>query len=298
MSRINEIVSTADARRIYDSLQPRQDSGWNYRLRKFGMFLLGLLAAIAFFFPLYWLIMIALTSQALIGREPSILITDPSIFNFVTVWYQSDILVLFANSLIITIIAVVGNLVLCSFIAYSLTRDFHGKRGLEILLVAAMLVPFQTSIIPAFLVTRELGLLNSRLGVALPFTVSVIIILILASAFRSVPQSLVDSARMDGASELYIIFGVFWPLSRPALATTAILSFVWMWNEYMWPLVVISSPSNRPLPLGLAEFQSTLAGEFALQYAYVILITLPVIVMFLLLQRQFIRSIAQSALKE
>jgi ABC-type glycerol-3-phosphate transport system permease component len=183
-------------------------------------------------------------------------------------------------------------------VAYALTRDFHGRSAVEILLVVGMLIPFQTSIIPAFIVTRELGLLNTHLGMALPYSAAIINILILTTAFRAVPESLIESARMDGASELYIIFGVFWPLSKPALATNVILSFVWMWNAYLWPLVVVSDPMLSPLPLGLAEFQSSLTGSYALQYAFAIMVILPIVVLFLLMQKQFIRSVATSALKE
>jgi ABC-type glycerol-3-phosphate transport system permease component len=298
MSAINEFFRTRDL-----SLFSIQIKQWlaldrRERLRQAGLFTVALLVTALFFFPFYWLIKIALTSANLYSGTPTLLLEDPNLFNFVQVWYRAEYGQYLMNSAILTVIAIGGNLIFNSLVAYALTRDFHGRSAVEILLVVGMLIPFQTSIIPAFIVTRELGLLNTHLGMALPYSAAIINILILTTAFRAVPESLIESARMDGASELYIIFGVFWPLSKPALATNVILSFVWMWNAYLWPLVVVSDPMLSPLPLGLAEFQSSLTGSYALQYAFAIMVILPIVVLFLLMQKQFIRSVATSALKE
>jgi ABC-type glycerol-3-phosphate transport system permease component len=298
MSAINEFFRTRDL-----SLFSIQIKQWlaldrRERLRRAGLFTVALLVTALFFFPFYWLIKIALTSANLYSGAPTLLLEDPNLFNFVQVWYRAEYGQYLMNSAILTVIAIGGNLIFNSLVAYALTRDFHGRSAVEILLVVGMLIPFQTSIIPAFIVTRELGLLNTHLGMALPYSAAIINILILTTAFRAVPESLIESARMDGASELYIIFGVFWPLSKPALATNVILSFVWMWNAYLWPLVVVSDPMLSPLPLGLAEFQSSLTGSYALQYAFAIMVILPIVVLFLLMQKQFIRSVATSALKE
>ena len=297
MSAINELARIRDLLLLSGKLKNWLALGRSERLRKVSLFFVGLLVTALFFFPFYWLIKIALTSANLFSGAPSLLLNDPNIFNFVEVWYRADYVQYLTNTLILTVIAVFGNLIFNSFVAYALTRDFHGRGLVEVMLVVGMLIPFQTGIIPAFIVTRELGLLNTHLGIALPYSAAIINILILTTAFRSVPESLIESARMDGASELYIIFGVFWPLSKPALATNVVLAFVWMWNAYLWPLVVVSDPALRPLPLGLAEFQSSLSGSYALQYAFAIMVILPIVAVFLLMQRQFIRSVANSALK-
>jgi ABC-type glycerol-3-phosphate transport system permease component len=298
MSQINEFFRRQDFTLFGERIKRWTLLDRSEQLRKIGLFVVSLLVTAVFFFPFYWLLKIALTSANLYSGAPSLLLEDPNLFNFVEVWYRADYATYLMNSITLTVIAIVGNLVFNSLFAYSLTLDFHGRSFVEVVLVVGMLVPFQTSIIPAFLVTQELGLLNTHLGVALPYAAAIINILILTTSFRSVPDSLIESARMDGASELYIIFGVYWPLSKSALATNVILSFVWMWNAYLWPLVVISDPSLRPLPLGLAEFQSTLSGSYALQYAFAIMVILPIVILFLLMQKQFIRSVATSALKE
>lgn len=298
MSVINEFFRIRDLSLFSEQIKQWLALDRRERLRRAGLFTVALLVTALFFFPFYWLIKVALTSANLYSGAPTLLLEDPNLFNFVQVWYRAEYGQYLMNSVILTVIAIGGNLIFNSLVAYALTRDFHGRSAVEILLVVGMLVPFQTSIIPAFIVTRELGLLNTHLGMALPYSAAIINILILTTAFRSVPESLIESARMDGASELYIIFGVFWPLSKPALATNVILSFVWMWNAYLWPLVVVSDPMLRPLPLGLAEFQSSLTGSYALQYAFAIMVILPIVVLFLLMQKQFIRSVATSALKE
>ena len=298
MSAINELIRGRDLSLFGDQLKRWLALNRSEQIRHVSLFLVALLVSALFFFPFYWLIKIALTSVNLYSGTPSLLLEDPNLFNFVQVWYRADYTQYLLNSVTLTIIAIAGNLIFNSLVAYALTRDFYGRSVVETLFVVGMLVPFQTSILPAFIVTRELGLLNTHLGVALPYAASVINILILTTSFRNVPDSLIESARMDGASEIYIIFGIFWPLSKPAIATNVILSFVWMWNSYMWPLVVISEPSLRPLTLGLAEFQSTLSGSYALQYAFAIMVILPIVVVFLLMQKQFIRSVATTALKE
>lgn len=298
MSQINEFFRRQDFALFGERIKQWTLLDRSEQLRKIGLFVVSFLITVVFFFPFYWLIKIALTSANLYSGAPSLLLEDPNLYNFVEVWYRADYATYLMNSATLTVLAIVGNLIFNSFVAYALTRDFHGRSFVETMLVVGMLIPFQTSIIPAFIVTRELGLLNTHLGVALPYAAAIINILILTTSFRSVPDSLIESARMDGASELYIIFGVFWPLSKPALATNVILSFVWMWNAYLWPLVVVSDPSLRPLTLGLAEFQGTLSGAYALQYAFAIMVILPIIILFLLMQRQFIRSVATSALKE
>lgn len=298
MSERNELLRGRDFRLLSNRIKEWMYLDKSERIRRVALFTTALLTAVVFFFPFYWLIKIAFTSENLYQGAPSLLLKDPNLYNFVDVWFRISYRQFFKNSIIVTAIAVGGNLILNSFAAYALTRDFHGRRLVEVLLVAGMLIPFQTSIIPAFLVTKELGLLDTHLGMALPYSAAIINILVLTNSFRSVPDSLINSARMDGASELYIIFGIYWPLSKPALATNVILSFVWMWNAFLWPLVVVSSPSLQPLPLALAEFQSTLSGAFALQYAFAIMVILPIVVLFLLLQKQFIRSVVTSALKE
>jgi len=295
--RINEFVTLRDfdLRRGVDRIRENPMEFY----KRTGFFLLALFLGILFVFPFYWLLKVALTwpAASLYGGTPSLAIQNPSVYNFVRVWYSIPFVDYLATSLIVTSIAVVSQLLFCSLAAYGLSMDFYGKRYVWAYIIAAMMIPFQTIFLPDYLVTQQLGLVNSYEGLAIVVAVSVVNILVLHDSFTSIPDSMVEAARLDGASELYVLFGVYWPLSKPALATTVILSFIFSWNSYLWPLIVVQDAQYTPLPLGLAEFQSQMSGNFALQYAFALMVLVPVLVVFLLLQRQFIRSAVLGSIK-
>lgn len=289
---INELLNRNDFR------FPSGDS-WNELYRKIGLLAIGLVLGVIFAFPFYWLLKVAISwpSESLYGGAPSLAIENPSLFNFVKVWHSIPFLTYFLNSVIVTTIAIASQLLFCSLAAYALTLDIYGKKYLLSFMIVAMLIPFQTIFLPDFLITQELGLITSYPGLAIVVAVSVINILVIHNSFASIPTDLTDAARLDGASELYILFGVYWPLSKPALSTVTILSFIFSWNSFLWPLVAVKDQAFTPLPLGLAKVSNQMSGDFALQYAFAIMVLLPVLVIFLLLQRQFIRSAVLGSLK-
>lgn len=300
MSKINEQFNQADLRTVLNRVAIHRSENRAEFASRAPYFLLALVASVLFFFPFYWLFKVAVTwpVQSLYGGNPSFVLESLELYNFVRVYYEIPFPTYLFNSFVITGLAVGGSLITNSLAAYSLTKDFYGKKWVMGFLIAALMIPYYVTVIPAFLVTNELGLLNTHLGVALPFMTFIIGTLILKNSFESVPDSMIEAARLDGASEAYILFGVLWPLAKPALATNVILSFVYAWNSYLWPLVVINERLMQPLPLALANFTTRFDGNFALQYAFAILVLVPVIVMFLLLQRQFVRSVVQSSVKE
>lgn len=300
MSRADRVVEKNDLEALFARL-----AFWRARdraelLEQSIYFALASLLGLVFFFPFYWLLKVAASwpPTNLYSGQPSLGIENPSYYNFVEVFFAIPFPQFLLNSLIIVSLAIVGNLIFNSLAAYALTMDFHGKRGVQLILITAMMIPFQTTIIPAFLVTQELGLVNTHLGIVLPLATIIINILILVASFEAVPESILESARLDGASELYILFGVYWPLSKPALATNVILSFVFAWNAFLWPLIIVRDQAMEPLPLALANFQTQFQGNFALTYAFSIMVVLPIVVMFLLLQRQFIESVVMTSVKE
>lgn len=274
---------------------------WNRRiLKKTGLFLGTGFLALVYLFPFYWLLMIAVRwpTRGLFSDTPDLIVTDFSVVNFVRVIESIPLQTYLEVSVVMSVIVIVVQLFFCSITAYAMTFDFYGKNFAWLFIIAAMLIPFQTIFLPQALITSSLGLTNTYPGLTIVFFVGVLNILILYNAFSSIPESIRESAKMDGASDLYILFGLYWPLSKPAVATVSILAFVWAWNNYLWPLVVVRDTNRTPLPLALAEFQSTLAGDFALQYAFAIIVMLPIIVVYALLQNQFIKSVVTSSLKQ
>ena len=164
--------------------------------------------------PFYWVMKTAITNENIYAYPPHLLPREPHPFNFVDVWYLIPFPRYLLNSVIVSALAVAGNLVLNAMAGYALTRPFPGRRAVLLLLLSCMLIPFQATIIPAYLITAQLGLLNTYLGLALPILSTIICIFIFKSAFEAVPRSLIDAARIDGLGEWRIIARVLLPLCR------------------------------------------------------------------------------------
>jgi len=300
MSRINGTFARVDARLLLRRISFWRAADREELLTRMGYFCLAAVLGIVFAFPLYWLVKISVMwpSANLYGGVPSLGIENPSLANFVKVIFEVDFDQYFLNNVFIAGLVVAANLVFNSFAAYGLTLDFRGRRLAQGFLLANMMIPAQTVIIPAFLVSQQLGLLNTRLGVVLPLAIIIINIFILYTSFDAVPESIIESARMDGASELYIIFGVYWPLSKAALAANVILAFVFAWNTYIWPLLIITDQELMTITQGLAAFQGSYRGQFGLMYAFTFMAVIPIVLVFLLLQKQFIQSAVMGSIKE
>ena len=247
--------------------------------------------------PFYWVLKTAITNENIYAYPPSVLPRDPHLFNFVDVWYLIPFPRYLANSIIVSAIAVVGNVVFNALAAYALTRPFPGRRAVLALFLSCMLIPFQATIIPAYLITGKLGLLNTYLGLAFPMLSTIVCIFVFKAAFEAVPRSLVDAARIDGLAEWRIIFRVLLPLSKPAIATNVILSFIWSWNNFLWPLLITRDPLMQTLPLGLARFLSYLEDTTGALYAFAVMVLAPSILVFLMAQKEFIRGLTSGATK-
>ena len=247
--------------------------------------------------PFYWVVKTAVTDENIYAYPPRLLPQDPHPYNFVDVWYLIPFPRYLLNSAIVSLLAVTGNLVLNAMAAYALTRPFPGRRWVLLLLLSCMLIPFQATIIPAYLVTARLGLLNTYLGLALPILSTIVCIFIFKSAFEAVPRSLIEAARIDGLSEWRIIARVLLPLSRAAIATNVVLAFIWSWNSFMWPLIVTRDADMQTLPLGLARFLSYQEDTTGALYAFCIMVLAPGLLLFLLAQKEFVQGLTSGATK-
>ena len=247
--------------------------------------------------PFYWVIKTAITNENIYAYPPGLLPRNPHLFNFVDVWYLIPFPRYLLNSIIVSVIAVVGNVFFNAMAGYALTRQFAGRHVVLALFLSCMLIPFQATIIPAYLITAKLGLLNTYLGLALPMLSTIVCIFVFKAAFESVPRSLIDAARLDGLSEWRIILRVLMPLSKPAIATNVILTFIWSWNNFLWPLLITRDPLMQTLPLGLARFLSYLEDTTGALYAFAVMVLAPSILVFLMAQKEFIRGLTSGATK-
>jgi len=204
------------------------------------------------------------------------------------------------NSIVLCVGSVLGTVASCSVVAYGFSRLRWPGRDLVFgMVIATMLLPWQATMIPRFLLIRELGLYNSLAALIVPtFLCDAFYIFLFRQFFRNIPQELIDAARADGCGEWTIFWRIVLPLSTPALATVALLQFVAVWNDYGGPLLYLSDPQKFPLAYGLEQFVSSHSSETNLLMAAALLFTLPIIAIFLLTQRTFLRGIVTTGLKD
>jgi multiple sugar transport system permease protein len=203
------------------------------------------------------------------------------------------------NSAFVAASVTVISLLFNSLAGYAFAKlRFRGRERLERLLLAALVVPAQVGMLPLFLMVRELGLINTWAGVILPGMASIFGIFLMRQYALSIPDSLLDAARIDGAGELRIWWSVVLPWCRPILVTLAAFTFVGTWNDFLWPLVVLSDDSMYTLPVALANLLGEHVQDVELMLAGSVLTVLPVLVLFLLVQRSYLEGIAAGALRE
>ncbi|MBI2265455.1 MAG: carbohydrate ABC transporter permease [Armatimonadetes bacterium] len=204
----------------------------------------------------------------------------------------------FGNTVWICLWGVLGELLIASLAAYPLARlEFPGKTIIFTALLATMMIPAQANMIVNFVTIRKLGLFDSYAAIVLPSMVTVFGIFLLRQAYLVIPGELEDAARIDGCSELAIWYRIMLPLVRPALATLAIFTFVSYWNTFMWPLVVLKHEAKYPLAVGLSHLANMFSSNFRVVAAGSVLSMIPVIVLFLCMQKQFIKGITAGAVK-
>lgn len=226
----------------------------------------------------------------------------PKTFNFdnyVTLFTQKGFGGYLINSVIVATIAVLANVIFGAMAGYALAKlKFKGRQLMFVAVMGAMTVPYVAVFVPQFFIIVQLGLVNTLAGIALPLLVMPISVFIMRQFAYSVPDELLEAARMDGAGEIRTFATVFIPLAGPALATVSILSFLYSWNYFLWPLIVAQSQNVYTAPIGLAvASQASNTTAFGLLLAGAVVVLLPVLILFLFLQRYFIQGVATAGLK-
>jgi multiple sugar transport system permease protein len=249
--------------------------------------------------PLVWMLVTSLqTLEETRHYPPSLVPSSLQWSNYTDVLQQAPFARWFVNTLIVTVIVVIGNLLFCSLAGYAFARiRFFGREVVFILILATLMIPFQVVIIPSFLIVKDLGLIDTLGALILPNLVSAFGIFMLRQFFRTLPIELEEAARIDGASRLGVLFKIVLPLSGPALATLAVIMFLWTWNDFLWPLITIYSAENMTIQLGLATFQGAHQANTNLLMAANVMSMVPVLLLFFFAQRYFIRGIATTGLK-
>jgi ABC-type glycerol-3-phosphate transport system permease component len=204
----------------------------------------------------------------------------------------------FVNSLFVGICVTGLNLLTCSLAGYSFAKfTYRGRDLLFGIVLATLMIPLASMIIPLYLVVKQLGWINSYLGLIIPAGTSAFGIFLMRQQMLTIPDDLLDAARLDGGSEPRIFLEIVLPLSRTALASLAIFIFMWNWDSFLWPLLVATEDRYRTLPLGIALFESSYGTNYPQLMAVAVLAMIPVLIVFLVLQKNFIEALTMSSIK-
>jgi multiple sugar transport system permease protein len=250
--------------------------------------------------PFIWMLLASLKSTGEVLRYPNgWLPRHPTIVNYRMWFTQFHLGTYFTNSVIVAGFTVAGNLLFCSMVGYALAKlDFPGKRVLFTGVMATLMVPGVVTFIPLFVLVAKMHMVNTYPALILPFLTSPIGVFLMRQFMFSVPDELLEAARIDGAGEFRIFSRIVMPLCGPPLATLAILTFLSSWNSFLWPLVVAQQQNRYTLPVALSLYST---GEKATQYGLLlagsVLVITPIIALFVLLQRWFIQGIATTGIK-
>jgi len=242
---------------------------------------------------LYMLSASFMTNSELFSARFQLLPSTLNWSNYVEVFARFNFMRYLSNSVFVTGVIVLLNLLFSPMVGYSLAKfDYPGKNILLLFILATVMVPFTAILIPLFLIVRGLGWVNTYQGLIIPFAMSAFGIFLMRQFIVSVPDDYIDAARIDGAGEFRIYFQIVLPLIQPALITLAIIVFVASWDEFLWMLVVTTGDALRTLPIGLAKFREQYQTRFELMMAGSVIAAAPVVIMFLALQRRFLQGMA------
>ena len=262
-------------------------------------------ATLVLIFPFVWLVVTSVETPGEALHFPPILTPHVLRFaNYPDAFKAAPFGRFFINSTAVAVTTVASNLVLCSLAGYAFARlRFLGRGALFVVIMMTLMVPFQVTMIPQFIITKWLGIhVLAGVGIdhigalILPNSATAFGIFFLRQFFRTLPIEYEESARVDGASRLKVLWRIVLPLSVPALATLAALTFLDSWNNFLWPLIVVTSPDQMTVPLGLATFQGAHSTEWPLLMAGNVMSLLPMLVIFFAAQRYFVRSVAATGL--
>lgn len=258
-----------------------------------------LLGAVVVLLPLVIVVLMSVVPTGEIATSRHFLPQALSFANYQQAWQRGNFLLAFANSTFVAL-AVTGFQVITSALAgYALARlKFRGRQALLLLVLATLVIPFQILVVPIFLILKWGHLVNTYGALILPTAASGFGIFLLRQYFLTVPVELEEAAALDGANRLQILWRVMLPLSRPALVTLFLFTFIGEWNDLFKPLVFTTRPELRTVQLALAEFQEQFTNNWSLLMAAVVIATVPVVLVFLLGQRQFIQGISTTGIKQ
>ncbi len=260
-----------------------------------GWYLVLCAVAVVTVFPFIWVLFTSLKGprDAIYSVPPQLIPHDFTMANYVRVWNQLPVLNFFMNSVIVTAVVVLANVFFTALAAYPFAKmKFRGRDAIFYILLATFIVPPQLTYIPSFiLAVRFFHYYDTLFSLIFPGLATVFNIFLLRQAFKSVPDDLIDAARIDGASEFRIWWNILLPVVKPSLATVAIITFVTQWNDFFWPSLMLHTREHMTLQVGLVALQGMFTSDLRGMAAGVVMTVVPILIVFVTLQRQFVRGL-------
>ena len=258
-----------------------------------------LLASALFVFPILWVALSSLKPQSELFTYPlTILPRAPSLENFRKAFASGDFLVFYRNSIVVATTSTLITIVINVMAGYALSKFwFKGRDAIFYAMVGTLMIPLQAIMVPIFLLLKDLKLLNTLWGIIIPPAATPTGVFLARQYIQTIPNSFIEAARIDGAREFRIFRTIVAPLAKPIVATIAIFSFMWRWNDFLWPFIVLSVKKKMTLQLALANFVGQYQINWASLLAMTVVTMIPMIVVFLALQRYFVKGLTAGGVK-
>lgn len=251
------------------------------------------------FFPLIWALSASLQNNVDVFAIPyNWLPKNPRFDNYIRPFTELNFGTYLFNSLFVSLCVVAGQIILATLAGFSLAKyQYPGRNVVFIVILATLMLPVQVILVPLYLTVRDLGMLNSYVGLILPQLVGAFSIFLMRQHLLALPDDYLDAARIDGVSELGLVRHVVIPMSTASLSAVAVFSFLGSWDNLLWPMIVVTEARLRTIPVGISLFFGENTSNYAGALAAAVTISIPVIIVFTLMQRQFVEGMARSGLK-
>lgn len=288
------MTDTSVKRRVEPTHQTKGTS-W----RRIGLYAMLIVTSVLMLFPFYWTVASSLKLEGLVFADPPQWIPNPFVWDhYHEVLTRIPFPRFFFNSVVVTVAVTLLRVMFDTLAGYAFAKlEFPGRDKLFFILLLGLMIPFQVNLIPVYRIVSTLGWLDTYAALIVPQMTSVLGIFLMRQYIKSIPDDILDAARVDGAGEIRIVTKIVMPLALPGMAAMAIFTFMAMWNDFLWPRLVLNSEHMFTLPLGLAQLQMRNTSTWGTTMAGATITALPLILVFLLMQRQFISGMTEGAVK-
>lgn len=267
---------------------------------KISSYILAILLSILFLFPIVWVILLSFKNGSELFRyPPTLLPSSPTIQNYIDTFAEGNFSLFFGNSAVVAVLSTILCVVINTMAGYAFAKyRFPGRNIIFFIFISTLMMPMEVLMVPIFQIIQKLGMYNTFAGLIIPPAATPTGVFIMRQFFLSIPDELMEASRIDGASETSIFLRIMIPLAKPAMTVLVIFSVMWRWNDYLWPLIVIRDTDLYTVQLALQSFSGENTIDWECLLAMSVITMIPVLIIFLIFQKQFIQGISTSGLKD